>query len=58
VNALARATLGDVELAEPGERHVTAALQGVLDRVEDGVNRISGFLLAQARAAGDLVDEL
>ena len=58
VDALARAALGDVELSEPGERHIAATLQRLLDGVEDGVNRLAGLGLAQVGAAGDLIDEL
>jgi hypothetical protein len=58
VHALTRTALGDMELAEPGERHIAAALQRFLDGVEDGVHCLAGLGLAQVRATGDLIDEL
>src|SRR5262245_59787504 len=58
MDTLTRAALGDVELAEPGERHIAATLQRLLDGVEDGVNRLAGLGLAQVGAAGNLIDEL
>jgi hypothetical protein len=47
-----------VELAEPGERHIAATRQRLLDGVEHGINGLAGFGLAQVCAAGDLIDEL
>jgi hypothetical protein len=58
VDALTSAALGDMELAEPGERHVAAALERLLDGVEDGVDCLAGLGLAQVRTSGDLIDEL
>src|SRR5437763_8285249 len=58
VHTLAGAALGDVELPEARESHVAAALQRVLDDVEDGVDRLTGFFLPQVGLRGDLVDEL
>jgi hypothetical protein len=51
-------TLGNVELAESGERHIAAALERLLDGVEDGVNSLAGLGLAQVCTTGDLIDEL
>jgi len=47
----------DVELAEPGEDDVAAALERVLDRVENGIHGLGGLLLAHVRLVGDLVHE-
>jgi hypothetical protein len=58
MHALTRSTLGNMKLAEPGERHVAAARQRLLDGVEHGVNGLAGFGLAQVCATGDLIDEL
>src|SRR5919201_1233841 len=58
VDALTSAALGDMELAEPGERHIAAALQRLLDGVEDGVDCLAGLGLAQVRTSCDLIDEL
>jgi hypothetical protein len=58
MHALTRAALGDMELAEPGERHIAATRQRLLDGVEHGINRLAGFGLAQVCATGDLIDEL
>jgi hypothetical protein len=57
MHALARAALGDVELAEPGERDVAPALERLLDDVQDGVDGLAGLVLAQIGPAGHLVDE-
>ena len=46
VDALAGAALGDVELAEAGEADFAAAAERVGDRVEHGVDRVAGGLLA------------
>ena len=58
VHALASTAVGDVELAEPGERHVAAALEGLLDDFENGIDGLAGLVLAQVGPARDLVDEL
>jgi hypothetical protein len=58
VHSLTGAALGDMELAEPGERHIAPALQRLLDGVEHGVNCLAGLGLAQVGATGDLIDEL
>ena len=58
VDALPRPTLGDAELAEARKRDIAAALEGLLDRLQDRVHGITGLLLVEARAAGDLIDEL
>ena len=43
MDALTRPTLGNVELAESGERHIAAALERLLDGVEDRVNSLAGL---------------
>src|SRR6476619_3044182 len=58
VDALPRAALGDVELAEAREGHVASALEGLLDDVQDGIDGLAGFALAQVGPAGHLVYEL
>src|SRR6185436_8935756 len=58
VATLACAAVGDVELPEAGEGHFAAALQRVLDRLEDRVDGIAGILLAEPAVRGNLVDEL
>jgi hypothetical protein len=58
MHALTRTALGDMELAEPGERHVAASRQRLLDGVENGVDCLAGLGLAQVCATGDLIDEL
>jgi hypothetical protein len=58
MHALTRTALGDMELAEPGERHVAASRQRLLDRVENGIHCLAGLGLAQVCATGDLIDEL
>src|ERR1700760_1282205 len=58
VTALASAALRDAELAESGERHLAATLQGVLDGVEYRVDRVTRVFLTQPGAICDLVDEL
>ena len=46
------------ELAEARERDIAAALERLLDRLQDRVHGLPGLLLVQARAVGDLIDEL
>jgi hypothetical protein len=58
MHALTCTALGDMELAEPGERHIAATRQRLLDGLEDGINGLAGFRLAQLGATGDLIDEL
>jgi hypothetical protein len=58
VHALAGAALGDVELAEARERDVAPALKGVLDDLQNGIDSLAGFALAQVGPVGHLVDEL
>src|SRR5437763_12774520 len=55
---LTGAPLGDVELAEAGERDLAATRQYVLDGSQHGFHGALSFLLAQAAARRDLVDEL
>jgi hypothetical protein len=47
-----------MELAEPGERHVAASRERLLDGVENGIHCLAGLGLAQVCATGDLIDEL
>src|SRR5260370_880473 len=49
---------GDVELAEPGERDLPTAGEGLLDDAEDGVDRGGGVLLLEVALPGDVIDEL
>src|SRR5687768_5987811 len=58
VAALAGAPLGDVELAESGERDLVTRAQGNLDRLQDRVHGRTGVLLRQAAVVGDPLDEI
>src|SRR5262245_35510785 len=59
VHALARATLGDGELAEAGEVDLTTALEDVGDGVEHSVNGLARLLLvADSAVAREHVEEL
>src|SRR4051794_25644568 len=58
VHALTGVAMRHVELAEPGEHDVAAALERVLDDLEYSVDGLGGLLLAQVGPVGDLVHEL
>src|SRR5439155_12980670 len=58
VHALARATVGHRELAEPGEADLPPTGQRLLDNDEDGVDRVTGLLLPKPRLTGYLIHEL
>src|SRR5271165_3358641 len=57
IATLASAALRDAELAEAREGHVASALQRVLDRVQESVDRVGGILLAQSGTISYLVHE-
>ena len=57
MHSLTRSTLGNVELAEPGERHLSPAGERVLDNAEDGIDCVAGLLLAETGLGCNLVDE-
>jgi hypothetical protein len=59
VDALAGSALGDVELPEPGEVHLSTAAKDAGDRVEDGVDGLARRLLAaKSLVIGESVQEL
>src|SRR3954451_22899200 len=57
VHALAGAAVGDRELPEAGEADLASTLESGHDDVEEGIDRLRCVALAEARLAGDLVDE-
>src|SRR3954470_9563475 len=57
MDALARAALGDAELAEAREVHLAASLEGVLDGLQKGVDGLAGVSLRQAGRRRDLIHE-